>query len=124
MLQGANTPAASIRWAASAELPQQAACPFRAETPDPADLLAFPPGENARGHPGHSSRAHAQPLRRRALRPEHPMRAMLAHPMPQFRPGLAVLDLNQRKGQAELLPQVAPVEIDHLGPGAGVDVLL
>src|SRR3989338_6287916 len=51
------------------------------------------------------------------------MRAVLADPLPQLTLRLPVADMDEREGPAELLPQAAPVEVDHLGPGSRVQVL-
>ena len=51
------------------------------------------------------------------------VRSSLPLPLPQVTKCPTLFNLDIRKGQAELLPNPAPVHIDHLGPGAGVDVL-
>ncbi len=57
------------------------------------------------------------------------MRAVIAYPTPQLAvrswvSALRVFDSNERERESQLLTQSPKLEIDHLGPGACIDVLL
>ena len=55
---------------------------------------------------------------------KRPVGTVLAHPVPELALRLPVGQPHERERQRELLADAAKIEIDHLRPCAGVDVLL